>query len=95
MHNASSLPMLVEALAHLATALHLAFEQGYADAHALYARADACWLAGDRAGYARVMQEHARLLARLDDLDALYWATTHAARDLAAHLEEQGNAERL
>jgi hypothetical protein len=56
----------------------------------VYARADACWRAGDRAGYARLMQDHARRLERLDDLDVLYWDANRAARDLAAPLETKG-----
>lgn len=42
-----------------------------------------------------MLQEHACLLAVVDDLDALYWATNRAARDLAAHLERHGYVDCL
>lgn len=86
------IPCAVGLPAGRATPLHLAFEQAYAEANTLDAYAVACWRDGDRAGYTRVIQEHACLFARLDDLGALYWAANHPARDLTDHLEEQGNA---
>ncbi|HLW00055.1 MAG TPA: hypothetical protein VKT82_15405 [Ktedonobacterales bacterium] len=89
MHPASLLPAVIDGLRDLATALHLVFEQEYAEADALYAHADTCWHDGDHAGYARLMQEHARLLSCLDDLDALYWAANRTACDLAARLGER------
>lgn len=89
MQNPSCLPAIIDGLAHLAASLHQAFEQAYDDADAVYARADASFQQGDRAGYGRLMQEHARLLAILDDLDALYWATNRAAHNLTTSLENR------
>lgn len=89
MNQPSCLPTVLDALASLMTALHQAFEHTSQRAHTVYAQADACWEAGDRAGYGRWMQEHARLLVRLDDLDALYWAANRTAHDVSARLQER------
>ncbi len=89
MQTTSCLPAIIDGLAHLAASLHQEFQQAHDAADALYARADACWNQGNRTEYSRLMQEHARLLILLDDLDALYWATNRAACDLQDRLAVQ------
>jgi hypothetical protein len=89
MPTTSCPPAIIDGLKTLATSLHQTFEQAYADADALYARAAEQWNQGNRAEYIRLMQEHARLYVLLDDLDALYWATNRAACDLQDRLAVQ------
>jgi hypothetical protein len=89
MQTTSCLPAIIDGLKTLAASLHQEFEQAYADADALNARAEEQWEQGNRAEYSRLMREHARLLTRLDDLDALYWATNRAAADLQDRLESR------